>query len=716
MPQMDVTEFLQRREVWESLGSHLMSREDVVKFDEFFANEEESRQFQNSGLARALVGDYGQYETVEPMVKGYLGAKKCYDLYDRYHGDVSDPNLQKEIKERLMEVDLRTGFAMGGKDPRDPVSAFLRSCEQIANRQMLIQTLEEPDPNAKLRLLNQFERENPATAQQRLDAELNKDLEQRVEIAKVLFMNHLGKFQVYNSQRQPMEMNENIAEVYTHGGRTMFILPAGANQKQVMDSIQGAHPEQSGLDSRNFATHSLKPRTFHSDGTIASEAKELKVKGLNAYAPSRHRGMDASIGGLGQIGPHGRTITSDGTNGHMYMHLVEGKSNTCGMMLVGFENAGPGKNGRLDHSHDASAKKAGSSAFLSDKSYLGAETGGRVVDLSGLSGEALCAMLAQFENGYRAAAKAAQAGDPALLDACNDLLTGKLMSVGQVKGMLQDLQVPQEQIGIVDQARAGHSKAEGHKAIAPEENGAIPMKLAENPEKKPFRVTECEGLVRPEPPVVMKKPSFWQKLLHTITFHSKNSYVSQYKEYQRTLPGRIEAYKNSLQEYNDTLTALERGENPGGLRAAYERAVEQAQRKFGQEKDAAPQEQNEAVKTDVQQTSKEVTEQLENALLDTMFEGVKPGNATKEEQENLREEFRGHIRETESYNKMILSGDENVAKALNDPEKMSDLCSLVFGEILNKINPQENSKTVDQPQQSKENVMQQNENIPSAFR
>jgi hypothetical protein len=99
-----------------------------------------------------------------------------------------------------------------------------------------------------------------------------------------------------------------------------------------------------------------------------------------------------------------------------------------------------------------------------------------------------------------------------------------------------------------------------------------------------------------------------------------------------------------------------------------------------------------------------------------MFEGVKPGNATKEEQENLREEFRGHIRETESYNKMILSGNENVAKALNDPEKMSDLCSLVFGEILNKINPQENSKTVDQPQQSKENVMQQNENIPSAFR
>ena len=117
-------------------------------------------------------------------------------------------------------------------------------------------------------------------------------------------------------------------------------------------------------------------------------------------------------------------------------------------------------------------------------------------------------MLAQFETRYREAARAAHEGDPALLNACNELLTGKPMSVGQMKGMLQGLQVPTEQINCVEQARAGHPKAEGYKAIAPEENGAIPMKLAEKPEKKPYRVTECEGLARPEPPAVMGKPSF----------------------------------------------------------------------------------------------------------------------------------------------------------------------------------------------------------------
>ena len=164
-------------------------------------------------------------------MKGYLGAKKCFELYDKYNGDITNPDLQKEIKNRLMEADLRAGFALAGKNPGDPVSEFFKNCEKIANRQMLIQTLEDPDPAAKLRLLEQLEKEDPANAQEKLKTALNKDLEQRVEIAKMLFMNHLGKFQTYDSQNQLMDHNENMAEVYTHGGRTMFILPEGTAEK-----------------------------------------------------------------------------------------------------------------------------------------------------------------------------------------------------------------------------------------------------------------------------------------------------------------------------------------------------------------------------------------------------------------------------------------------------------------------------------------------------
>lgn len=695
MPGMSYEEILHQRALWEIDGNHLMSREEVERFDGFVADSEEFREYKSDGLRRALTGDFSQFETVEPMMKGYLGAKKCYDLYDRYRGNASDPKLQQELKSRLMEADLRTGFAFGGKDPTDSVSKFLKECERIANREMLKQTLEEPDTTAKNRLLDQFKRENPNTAQQQLNTALNNDLEQRVEIAKILFMNHLGKFQTLDHQNQPIDMTENMAEIYAHGGRTMFILPAGGNQERVMDAIQGQHTEQSGLQSRGWATHSANPRKLNANGTIVSEAKELKVGGLSAYSPSHHRGMNASIGGLGQIGPQGKVITSDGTNGHMYMHLIEGDKNTCGSMLVGFENAGPGQKGRLGHTHDASAKKAGSSAFLSDKSYLGQERGGRVVDLSGLPAEELSSLLTNFENAYRNAAKAAQNGDPKLLDACNDLLTGKVMSVGQLKGMLQGMDVP---ANAVEAARAGHPAATDYKPISASENPPVTMKVAANAPRKPFRVTECEGLVRPEPPAVMKKPGFLKKVLHYLSFGSKNSYVNQYKAYQRALPDRIEAFKRSMEDYNTTLEGLERGENPKGLKAAYDRAVKQAETTFGvsakQTVAAQPNRQDAPKKSaEHKSASPQMKERLENAILDALVQGEHP-----EVIETFKAEFRGHIRNTQVFNKLVNSGDENISNVLSNPAVTQNVLANVSEELMQNVYPEQRSH--DAPQRT----------------
>ena len=671
MSKMDYSEFLQRRDIWESDKNRLMTREEVAQFDAFFADKEESAQYQSEGFIRAQVGDFSQFEAVEPMMKGYLGAKKCYALYNRYNGDLSNPLLQQEIKDRLMEADLRAGFALGGNDPENPIHEFLKNCERMANRQMLIQTLEEPDPTAKLRLLDQFQQENPETAQQHLNNALNEDLEKRVEIAKILFMNHLGKFQVRDGQLQPMEMQENIAEVYAHGGRTMFILPAGANQKPVMDGIQGQHPEQSGLKNRSFATHGVTPRTIQKDGSIASEASERRVGALAAYSPSHHKGMNAAVGGLGHVGPNGKVITADGTNGHMYMHLVPGKENTCGMMLVGFENSGPGKKGRLGHAHTASAKKAGGSAFLSDKRYLGKEIGGRTVDLSGVSGEELAALLSAFEKGYRNAATAAQEGNTALLDACNDLLTGKQMSVGQMKGFLQGLQIPQEQLDLVGLAKAGHAGASGYAPIVSEENPTIPMQIAQEPAKRLFRVTQCEGLVRPKPPAVMKKPTFWDKVMHQLTLHSKNSYISRYKAYQETLPEKMDDYRKDMQEYHSTLEALERGEDPKGLKAAYDRAVKRAEETFGTKTAIS----KESVTSKIEVSSLSSIEQLENKLLDTLL--AEQGSA------DIKTQLLNQIRQTESYKKLLRYGD-NISTVLSSPEKMENVLADVSAEIVQK--------------------------------
>ena len=113
MPELNYQGFIDYRDVWGFAGNRLLRRDEVELFDNFFQDREESQNYQSEGFTRALVGDFSKYEGVEPMMKGYLGAKKCYELYDRYLGDSSNPQLQQEIKERLMEADLRMGFAFG---------------------------------------------------------------------------------------------------------------------------------------------------------------------------------------------------------------------------------------------------------------------------------------------------------------------------------------------------------------------------------------------------------------------------------------------------------------------------------------------------------------------------------------------------------------------------------------------------------------------------
>lgn len=88
---------------------------------------------------------------------------------------------------------------------------------------------------------------------------------------------------------------------------------------------------------------------------------------------------------------------------------------------------------------------------------------------------------------------------------------------------------------------------------------------------------------------------------------------------------------------------------------------------------------------------------------------------TEEEQENLREEFRGHIRGTEGYQKMILSGDGNISTILNDPGKMDCVYADIFNEIVQKMEKKERSSTNDEPQRSNEKEMNQGEMAPKTM-
>jgi ferritin-like metal-binding protein YciE len=108
-------------------------------------------------------------------------------------------------------------------------------------------------------------------------------------------------------------------------------------------------------------------------------------------------------------------------------------------------------------------------------------------------------------------------------------------------------------------------------------------------------------------------------------------------------------------------------------------------------------------------------QQLENALLGKLLEGAFPKNASKDAQENLREQFRGHIRETEGYNRMIRSGDGNISNVLNDPPKMACVYADVLNGIMEKMDQNVKDPKNDEPQRNNEMEMNQGENIPQSL-
>ena len=79
-------------------------------------------------------------------------------------------------------------------------------------------------------------------------------------------------------------------------------------------------------------------------------------------------------------------------------------------------------------------------------------------------------------------------------------------------------------------------------------------------------------------------------------------------------------------------------------------------------------------------TSPEVAEQLENALLNSIFrqDGA---------QAEMRDQIRAQIRQTESFQKMLSTGDEQINSLLNNTTTLATLQASITGELMKNSNP-----------------------------
>ena len=421
--------------------------------------------YQNEAFSLARDGIYSQIEAVPPLLKNYLGTKKVNELLEQCGSDVSRPEVQEFLRNNAMDGAFRAGLSIA-RHQGTILARELQECERFMNQYVMEKTLGPVSRNASQDIV----REMPDGANL-----LQMNQEKRVMMAKLLLLGQVGRFDEKRENGKTKPYEDTLAEAFSHGGRTKFALPYGGDQKAVLGAVMGDAAHPAGLDSRGFATHYVSAQKVDANGNTVSEMKEERPKANLFKIMSKQYGMNVAVGGMGEMGPHKERIMADGRNGHMYMRAEKGGERTCGSLLVGFENSGPGQKSRIGSSHGASAKSAGQSAFLADKGVPGAVIDGRNVDLSGIDAATFQKFMASFTEKYRAlvsgAENYAESGREEAkekLEKLNHLLSGRQASPEKLKEALKGIGMDADTVEKT--ADAGRSRR--------------PMKAYDLPEEK----------------------------------------------------------------------------------------------------------------------------------------------------------------------------------------------------------------------------------------
>lgn len=400
----------------------VLSEDEVRNLDESLDNipGEYKKEFE---MARS--NNYSKFNGLAPYLKNYLGAKKMQE-FKKKCGENAPLNYttKKFLEENAMDGAFRVAVSS-----YKHIDKNMNKYEVYMNEYLLVKTLTPPSEEEKRNVVNRLGDEKKS------EEVINQNLEKQLVMAKTLFMTHLGKYDLKETETSSVEYTGSIAETIVHGGRTNFILPYGGDQARMMKSYTGDNPEKdAGLEGRTAATHYTSGRKVNDDGTLKEESKEEKPAKYELHKIlAKQYGMDVAVGGLGTMGPDKQAILNDGSAGHMYIRKETGDAKTCGSLLIGFESAASGKVSFTGHKHNAFAKSSKQSAFMADKFGQGIKTDGRTVDLSGLDSESFTQMMEEFDKCYREMQKQ---GNSSKMHNFNALLSGNKMSVDQLKGAL----------------------------------------------------------------------------------------------------------------------------------------------------------------------------------------------------------------------------------------------------------------------------------------
>lgn len=340
-------------------------------------------------------GDYSNFENLDGVMRNLTAGKALKKLMREYDvmGTPVD-QLCRQIKQSgagvsaLLDPALRLGLSLAQRTDgySDEMKARFRELDEAMSTEVMLETLtHQADQNA---VAQDIRRKQAGLTEDQAQSAARKAIEanaaQQIQVAKRLLLLHLGNFQMVHNNGTSQDWDRPVAVALSHCSRVALTLPKLHSDskvekerdqrmwKSIFYQMDGSNPAQD--NHRASSTHSIQRRETGGAGT-----REKKVP-FNFIG---QRGMNVAIGGLGNGGVSGKTLSNDGSCGHFYSMYKAGDATHYGAMLMGLESDCAGVTNQMGHTHDIKATGEKASSLGGQRAdEVGRKYGGRVCDLS----------------------------------------------------------------------------------------------------------------------------------------------------------------------------------------------------------------------------------------------------------------------------------------------------------------------------------------------
>ena len=485
-------------DIEEALENNAKFETEIVKTDESTVDQA------NDSLERMKRGDVSKFNHLPPFLREYYGKKSL----EAFFGEVAVlpplKDVKKRLKENLNKPEFRYMITQLIKRNAvyngEPVSEKLREYDKYMNQLTLAQTLAPVSSENSENIMRKY----PGEKGKKL---LKENTEKQRFLAKNLFMAQLGRVDIKTGEENVVSepYDDNVTELFAHGGRVLFTLPAGSDEKQeqLFSEWKSRAIDKDVVKKRRFASHDMTRRHVDEEGNMTAPAKEIKYRWAEQFANReytkrfttyfRNLGMNIPLGGLGKTFNTNDCVDGQGTFGHMYMRAKKGNNERCGSILIGFENAAPRKVSCIGQLHNYKAVSHDMSPFYSGKTNVGRPYDGREVDLAGFKPEELQKTLKKFDVGYRELQMMAETDEAAAkrLKNINKKLCGKHMTALELASVMTALGIEKEE--AIRMAETGRSNKN---APYTTENYPENKRKVMNPENVPDRPFDPQAAAR----------------------------------------------------------------------------------------------------------------------------------------------------------------------------------------------------------------------------